>query len=462
MRPTTGANEHAPGHRQPEETSAREAARPVSQGTPAVRGTWCSEGEAGRHRRTKAGQAGDTPVGPGTPSPVPISQRLERIATQARAYPDMAFTTLAHHLDVAMLAHAFRSLNPQSAPGVDRVTWRTDKNNRETNLETLDEKLVNGTSGPQPVVRRLIPKGGGKLRPLGLPALEDKIVAKAVAMLMEAIYEQDFCDFSYGFRRGRSPHQALQEVRQGLLGSRIGYVIDCDISAFFDNLQHDTLLAILRKRVNDGRVLEFIELWLKAGILDGKEMVFPEKGSPQGSVISPLLANVYLHEVLDTWFETVVQGHCRGKVVLSRYADDFVIGCEWEEDARRIKEVLPKRFAKYGLEINTEKTKLVDFGRPQRSTSGRKPGTFSFLGFVHYWGKTWRGSYTIKRKTEGKRLRRTLGEFWRWCRDNRHRPLQEQYASLCAKLRGYYQYYGIRCNSQCLDLVYHTATRAWR
>jgi len=171
---------------------------------------------------------------------------------------------------------------------------------------------------------------------------------------------------------------------------------------------------------------------------------------------------VYLHEVLDTWFETVVQAHCRGKVVLYRYADDFVIGCEWEEDARRIKEVLPKRFAKYGLEINTEKTKLVAFGRPQRPSSGHKAGTFSFLGFVHYWGKTWRGSYTIKRKTEGKRLRRTLGEFWRWCRDNRHRPLQEQYASLCAKLRGYYQYYGIRCNSQCLDLVYHTATRAWR
>jgi retron-type reverse transcriptase len=218
---------------------------------------------------------------------VPISQRLERIATQAREYPDMAFTTLAHHLDVAMLAHAFRSLNPQSAPGVDRVTWRTYKNNLETNLETLYEKLVNETYCPQAVVRRLIPKGDGKLRPLGLPALEDKIVAKAVAMLMEAIYEQDFCDFSYGFRRGRSPHQALQEVRQGLLGSRIGYVIDCDISAFFDNLQHDPLLAILRKRVNDGRGLEFIELWLKAGILDGKERVFPEKGSPQGSVSTP-------------------------------------------------------------------------------------------------------------------------------------------------------------------------------
>lgn len=433
-----------------------------SQGTNSVRGTWCSEGEAGRHLRTKAGQTGGNPAGQETPSLLPIPLRLERIATQARDYPAMAFTTLAHHLDVALLERAFQRLNPKSAPGVDRVTWRAYKENLEANLKTLHDKLVTETYSPQAVVRRRIPKGGGKFRPLGLPALEDKSVAKAVAMLLEVIYEQDFYDFSHGFRPGRNPHQALHEVRQGLLGSRIGHVIDCDISSFFDNLEHETLLAILRKRVKDGRVLKLIEKWLKAGILDGKEMVFPEKGSPQGSVISPLLANAYLHEVLDTWFETVVKAHCRGQVVLYRYADDFIIGCELEEDARRIKEVLPKRFAKYGLEINTEKTKLVDFRRPKRPTSGGKPGTFSFLGFVHYWGKTWRGEYTIKRKTEGKRLRRTLGEFWRWCRDNRHRPHQEQYGSLCAKLRGYYQYYGVRCNSQCLDLVYYAATRAWR
>src|SRR5207247_8209303 len=188
---TANAYANTSGHRQPGETCAREAARPGSQGTKAVHGTWCSEGEAGRHLRTKAG------YGPETPSPAPVPLRLERIATQAREYPDMAFTTLAHHLDVAMLAHAFRSLNPQSAPGVDRVTWRTYKNNLETNLETLYEKLVNGTYCPQAVVRRLIPKGGGKLRPLGLQALEDRIVAKSVAMLMEAIYEQDFCDVSY-------------------------------------------------------------------------------------------------------------------------------------------------------------------------------------------------------------------------------------------------------------------------
>ncbi len=455
------ATEHRPKPRQPQGTDARKRGRPVSQGTNSVRGTWCSEGEAGRHLRTKARATG-RPVGPGTPSPVPVSLRLERIALQAQQYPDMAFTTLAHHLDRAMLADAFGRLNPRSAPGVDRVTWRRYKANLNENLDTLHEKLVNGTYCPQPVVRRQIPKANGKLRPLGLPALEDKIVAKAVALLLEAIYEQDFCDGSYGFRPSRSPHQALHDVRQGLLGKGIRHVIDCDISSFFDDLRHDMLLAILRKRIKDGRVLELIEGWLKAGILDGKEMVFPDKGSPQGSVISPLVANVYLHEVLDTWFETVVKAHCRGQVVLYRYADDFLIGCEWEQDARRIYEVLPKRFAKYGLEINSDKTQVVEFGRPRRSSSGRRPGTFTFLGFVHYWGKTRRGGYTIKRKTEGKRLGRTLGEFWRWCRNNRHRPLQEQYASLCAKLRGYYQYYGIRCNTECLNLVYYRVRRAWR
>jgi hypothetical protein len=213
---TTNARVNASGPRQPGETCVREAARPGSQGTTAVRGTWCSEGDAGRHLRTTASP------GQGTPSPVPVSLRLERIATQAQQSPDMAFTTLAHHLDVAMLADAFRRLNPHSAPGVDRVTWRRYKENLEANLATFHEKLVNDTYSPQPVVRRLIPKSNGTLRPLGLPALEDKIVAKAVGMLLEAIYEQDFYDFSYGFRPGRNPHQALHEVRQGLLGSRIG------------------------------------------------------------------------------------------------------------------------------------------------------------------------------------------------------------------------------------------------
>jgi len=321
-------------------------------------------------------------------------------------YPEMVFTTLAHHLDVAMLERAFWKLNPHSSPGIDRVTWQAYERDLEENLEVLHEELVSKTYRPMPVVRRWIPKSNGKLRPLGLPALADKIVQRAVATLLEQIYEADFCEFSYGFRPGRKAHDALHASRQGLL-SRVHCVIDCDISSFFDNLQHDELLAILRKRVNDGRLLQLIEMWLVA-----------------------------------------------------------VIGCEREEDARRIMEVLPKRFGKYGLQINTEKTKLVNFRRPRWGQTLRrhdpKPDTFSFLGFTHYWGKTWKGGYTIKRKTEGKRMFRSIRMFWEWCRDHRHRSLEQQYATLCAKLRGYYQYYGLRCNSKCLDLVCYHATRAWR
>jgi group II intron reverse transcriptase/maturase len=393
-----------------------------------------------------------------------VTSRLEWIATQARKYPDQAFTTLAHHLDEALLERAFWSLNPRSSPGIDRKTWQAYKRDLETHLEDLHERLVSGTYRPQFVVRRWIPKSPGKFRPLGIPALEDKIVQGAVSLLLEQIYEQDFYDFSFGFRPGRSCHQALHASRQGMLNG-VRYVIDCDIKTFFDSLQHDQLLAILRKRVNDGRLLELIEMWLKAGIMDGKDLVFPEKGSPQGSVISPLLANVYLHEVLDTWFAEVVKAHCRGKVVMYRYADDFVIGCGLESDALRIMKALPQRFARYGLEINREKTKLVDFRRPRRGYDpkkhGPKPDTFSFLGFTIYWGKTWKGGYTIKRKTATKRMFRTMGNFWKWCRDNRHRPLEEQYAILSAKLRGHYQYYGVRCNSRCLEWVFDRLKRAW-
>ena len=250
--PTTNAHEKTLGPRQPVETGAPEAKRSESPGTNAVRGTWCSAGEAGRQLRTKAGQSGANPTGQEPPSLLPIPLRLARSATQARAYPARALTTLAHHREVALLERACQRLNPQSAPGVDRVTWRAYKENLEANLKTLHDNLVTETYSPQAGVRRLIPKGGGTFRPLGLRALEDKIVAKAVAMLLEAIYEQDFYDFSHGFRPGRHPHQALHEIRQGLLGSRGGHVIDCDIRSFFDNVEHGTLWAILRKRVKDG------------------------------------------------------------------------------------------------------------------------------------------------------------------------------------------------------------------
>jgi group II intron reverse transcriptase/maturase len=366
---------------------------------------------------------------------------------------------------VALLEHAFWRLNPRSSPGIDRVTWQAYERDLERNLENLHERLVRGTYRPQAVVRRWISKGGGKYRPLGIPALEDKVVQRAVATILEQIYEQDFYNFSFGFRPGRSCHHAVRALRQGML-TGIRRVIDCDISSFFDNLQHDKLLAILRKRINDGRLLQLIEMWLKAGIMDGKELVFPEKGSPQGSVISPLLANIYLHEVLDRWFAEVVTAHCHGKVVIYRYADDFVIGCGLATDADRIMRALPQRFGRYGLEINREKTKLVDFHRPRWGYDprkhGPKPGTFTFLGFTHYWGKTFKGGHTIKLKTETKRMIRVVGNLWQWCRDNRHLSLEEQYATLCAKLRGHYQYYGVRCNSRCLEWVFDRLKRAWR
>ena len=436
------------------------SARSKSQGTNSVHGTCTSEGEAGRHSPLQARLDKETSRSES------ILQRLERIATQAREYPEMQFTTLAHLLDVALLERAYWSLNPKSAPGVDRVTWRKYQRNLDTNLEDLHTRLKSQTYHPQPVQRRWILKSPGKYRPLGLSALEDKVVAKAVALLLEQIYEQDFLDFSHGFRPNRSCHKASHQVRQELLKMGITCVIDCDLRSFFDNLRHDVLLSLLRKRVNDGSLLQLIKRMLEAGILDGKELVFPEKGSPQGSVISPLLANVYLHEVLDKWFAEVVTAHCTGKVVLIRYADDFIIGCARADDAARIMRALPQRFAKYGLELNTEKSRLVNFARPRRGPGGPpdggKPGTFSFLGFVYYWGKTFRGGYTIKRKTEGKRIARTCSSFWQWCRDHRHDSLADQHQTLCAKLRGYYQYFGVRCNSACLDVVYDAVKRAWR
>ena len=457
--PHTSKDGNLAGPSQPGGPSAPGDRLSRNQGTDSVRGTWSSEGEAGHHLASNA--AG----GLKTPSRTSPRQRLERIATQAREYPNMAFTTLAHHIDVPFLEGAFDRLNRRSAPGIDRVTWLTYEEDLIPKLEDLHARLVNREYEPQPVVRQWIPKSNGKLRPLGLPALEDKIVQRAVADLLESICEQDFHESSYGFRPGRSAHQALRDLRQGL-HSRIHYVIDCDISAFFDNIQHDELLSILRKRVTDGRVLELIEAWLKAGIMDGRDLVFPEKGSPQGSVISPLLANVYLHEVLDTWFADVVTAHCRGKVVIYRYADDFVIGCEHESDAQRIMQALPKRFAKYGLEINTEKTRMIPFHRPprdySRQTHGPKPGTFTFLGFTHYWGKTRKGWYTIKWKTDRRRLRRSVQTLWQWCRDHRHTAVESQYTTMCSKLRGYYQYYGIPFNTESLELVYFKVTRAWR
>jgi group II intron reverse transcriptase/maturase len=296
-----------------------------------------------------------------------------------------------------------------------------------------------------------------------MPTVEDKILQRAVVMLLEPIYEREFCDFSYGFRPGRSAHQALEAVWQGINRTQTGWILDVDIRAFFDTLDHEVLMGMLQKRVKDGVVLKLVAKWLKAGVMEAGALSYPEAGTPQGGGISPMLSNIYLHEVLDQWFETAVKPRLTGRGFLVRYADDFVMGFESREDAERVMRALPGRFGRYGLKIHEGKTRLVQFGRPDAEKEGGegngKPETFDFLGFTHYWAKSRKGRWFVRRKTARKRLSRALKTLNEWCRKNRHRPLEELMPELGRKLRGHYAYYGITCNYRSLAEFYEGATR---
>jgi group II intron reverse transcriptase/maturase len=375
----------------------------------------------------------------------------------------MAFTTLAHLIDVDLLREAYRRTRKDGAPGIDGVTAQAYAEHLAANLANLYERLRRGQYRAPPVRRTYLDKEDGSQRPIGIPACEDKIVQRAVVMLLGAIYEQDFWDSSYGFRQGRSPHQALQELREQCMAGAIGWIVDADVSAFCDSLEHDLVRERLRQRVADGTILGLIGKWLTAGVVEGETLSYPERGSPQGGVVSPMLANVVLHYVLDEWFEREVKPRMKGRCFLLRFADDFVIGCEREDDARRIMAVLPKRFARFGLTIHPQKTRLVAFRKPGRTAEfGHGNGTFEFLGFTHYWTKSRRGYWVIKRTTAKKRLRRAMKAVWQWCRNHRHEPLREQYRRLSQKLQGHYQYYGIRGNYRKLAVLYQMAETAWR
>lgn len=392
-----------------------------------------------------------------------VSTKLRKIAEQAVRYPDTVFTTLMHHIDVDFLFEAFRRTRKDASPGVDGVTAQEYARNLGENLRSLHARMRSGQYKAPPVKRTWLEKEGGKQRPIGMPAFEDKVVQRAVAMLLGAVYEQDFRDFSYGFRPGRNPHQALRALREQCLAQNTGWIVDADVSGFFDNLDHGCLRDILRRRVNDGGVLRFVGKWLNAGVLEGQQLSYPDTGSPQGGVISPMLSNIYLHHVLDEWFVRDVQPRLKGRAFLIRFADDFVIGCEHEEDARRVLAVLPKRFGRFGLSIHPEKTRLVKFGKPgPKGAPKGGNGTFDFLGFTHYWTTSRQGYWVIKRKTMRKRLSRAIRALWRWCRANRHAPIVEQYRVLCQKLRGYYQYYGLRGNIKALSTLLYHVRRAWR
>jgi group II intron reverse transcriptase/maturase len=371
----------------------------------------------------------------------------------------MVFTTLAHHINLDLLREAYRRTRKDGAAGIDGQTAAGYAENLEANLQSLLDRAKPGRYRAPPVRRVHIPKGDGKAtRPIGIPTIEDKVLQRAVVMVLEAVYEQDFLSCSYGFRPGRSAHDALSTLREGLMTMGGGWVLEVDIKDFFGTLEHAHLRDIIRQRVRDGVLIRLIGKWLNAGVQEDGSITRPAAGTPQGGVISPLLANVYLHEVLDKWFEHTVKPRLRGRAFLVRYADDFAIAFSVEEDARRVQDVLPKRFAKYGLTVHPEKTRLVEFRRPP----GGPPGSFDLLGFTHYWAKSRRGFWVIKQQTAASRLRRSLRRIADWCRTHRHWKIREQHAKLVQKLRGHCAYYGITGNARALEVYRHELVRTWK
>jgi group II intron reverse transcriptase/maturase len=390
-----------------------------------------------------------------------VSTQLARIAEQSKRDATWVFTTLAHLMDEDFLTEAFHQLRKDAAAGIDEMTATEYAVNLGERIADLHWRLVAREYRAQPARRVWIPKGDGGQRPLAILVLEDKIVQRAVAMLLEAIYEPHFCEFSYGFRRQRSAHQALTYLRQQCLEHDINWIIDADIAKFFDTISWEELRAILQKRVNDGAILRLIGMWLHVGVVEGDRVTNQEVGTPQGAPISPILANIFLHTVLDKWFQEDVRPRMNGNCFLVRFADDFVMGLSLKSDAERVYKVLPQRFERFGLRIHPEKSRMVQFSRPYWK-QGKGPGSFAFLGFTHYWGKMLSGGWTIKRKTQGKRLSRFLSGIGDWCKENLHEPMAKQYGILSAKLRGHYQYYGVRGNFKMLEVSYEGTRAKWK
>lgn len=380
----------------------------------------------------------------------PVHQRLDRITRRAERHREERFNNLYSLLTYELLEQAFRKLRRDKAPGIDGVTVDQYGARLQENLRGLETRLHRQSYRPQPSLRREIPKGDGKTRPLGIAAVEDKIVQRAVVMILERIYEVDFCDTSYGFRPGRSCHAALAALGQIIATKKVNWISDADIRGFFDNVCHEKLLELLGQRIADPRMLWLIRRFLKAGVMVEGLREDTDDGVPQGAVLSPLLANVYLHYVLDQWFERDVRPRLRGEAYLIRYADDFICAFEKEDDARRFQDVLRKRLARYSLELAEEKTKLLRFGRFAERDSARlgesTPGTFTFLGFTHYCGHTRAGKFRLKRRTAKKKFRAKVQALKTWFREHLTTPAEEVWRLLNSKLRGHYQYYGVNDN----------------
>jgi len=395
-----------------------------------------------------------------------VSTKQARIAELAHQLGQTGVDNIHPFMDLAWLREAYYRTRKDGAPGIDGVTWDEYGENLDSNLAALLSRAKSGSYRAPPVKRAHIPKGNGETRPIGIPTLEDRVLQRAVVMLLEPIVEQEFLDCSYGFRPGRSAHQAVARIWTGIMEDGTTWVVDIDIRKFFDTLDHGHLRGMVRKRVRDGVVTRLIDKWLSAGVIEDGVWFDAETGTPQGGVISPMLANLYLHDVLDTWMAEIVPPYLKGRVFLVRYADDLVIGCERKEDAEMLLRVMAKRLGKYGLALHPEKSRLVRFGRPAGSDGndreGKPPETFDFLGFTHYWGRSRKGSWVVMRKTAKGRLARAATRIGDWCKKNRQRPIREQHETLCAKVRGHNAYYGITGNYRSLRLFVSEVAERWK
>lgn len=401
----------------------------------------------------------------GTPILGNISTRRQRIASLAREDRERSFLSLAHYIDEYWLQEAFHRIRRDGAPGVDGQTWEQYAKDLGANTRDLLDRFKSGRYKAPPVRRQYIPKGDDpeSKRPIGIPTLEDKLLQRAVTMVLESIYEEDFLPFSYGYRPGRSAHDALEALWQGTMKMRGGWVLEVDIRSFFDELDRRHLRNFLDRRVRDGVIRRTIDKWLKAGVMEQGVVSHPKSGTPQGGVISPILANIYLHEVVDRWFEEIVKPLLHGRAFLIRFADDMVFVFENERDARRVAEVLPKRFERFGLRLHPKKTRLIGFQRPRgRAQRPQGPRSFDFLGFTHHWGQSRRGGWVVKRKTATRRLTRALSNIRLWCRHHRHQKVKWQRQKLTQKLQGHYAYYGITGNARALDAFHWHVQRIWR
>ena len=397
--------------------------------------------------------------------PYHISTELNRIAEKARRTRGKALSTLAHHIDEHFLYEAYVRTRKDGAVGIDEKTAKDYEENLVENLKDLLERFKSGTYRAPPVRRVHIPKGDGKkTRPIGIPTFEDKVLQRAVTMVLTEVYEVEFCEASFGFRPGRSQHRALDDLRSKLMRLQGGWVLEVDIQGYFENINHRHLRECLDLRVSDGVLRRTIDKWLKAGVMEEGIIHHPESGSPQGGVISPLLSNIYLHEVVDKWFIEMVKPVMNGKAEMVRYADDFVMVFQVKRDAERVWKGLIGRLGAAGLTLHPEKTRLVEFTRPRgaKKKPAKNPRTFDFLGFTHYWGKSRRRAWVVKVKTAKDRLRRSLKKMEEKCREIRHLPVREQHAQLSRAMKGHYNYYGVTCNGNSINRFFRRVKLCWK